>query len=241
MRRRLARHKAYLVAAVAVLLGALGWLLLLSPVLALHASTVQVTGAGTVVDVADVHAVVAEVDGVPLPRLDTVGLRNRVLEVPGVREAKVSRIWPHGLVVALVSREPVAAVPQAAPTEDLDSRPVPGYTLLDTEGFSVGWTATPPDGLPVVSVPVDESRRPLTAVLTILEALPPELRAEVATIEARTQDTVRMGLRDGKTVVWGSAGDADLKIRVLQALRAAPAAAGAVEYDVSAPTLPITR
>jgi cell division protein FtsQ len=251
MRRRIARHKAYVAAAVAVLLGTLAWLLLLSPVLALDASRVQVTGAGTVVDVADVHAVVGEVDGTPLPRLDTIGLRDRVLEVPGVREAKVSRIWPHGLVVSLVSREPVAAVPEPEPTTPVpgaDPRDQPrdssrgGFTLLDTEGFGVGWSAAAPEGLPVVSVPVGEnSRRTLTAVLTILQALPPELRAEVSSIEAATQDTVRMGLRDGKSVVWGSAGDAALKIRVLQALRAAPAAASAQEYDVSAPTLPITR
>lgn len=242
MRRRLARHKAYVAAAVVAGLGALAWLLLLSPVLALDAAEVEVTGAGTVVDVADVHAVVAEVDGVPLPRLDTVGLRDRVLEVPGVREAKVSRIWPDGLVVSLVSREPVAAVPQRSPP-GADGPTVPGYTLLDVEGFPVGWTPTPPEGLPVVEVPVaSEGRnRSLDAVLAILQALPPELAAQVATIEAETQDTVRMGLRDGKTVVWGSAGDAALKIRVLQALRAAPAAAGAQEYDVSAPTLPITR
>ncbi|WP_298459699.1 cell division protein FtsQ/DivIB [uncultured Cellulomonas sp.] len=239
MRRRLARHKVYLAAAVAVLLGALAWLLLLSPVLALDAARVEVTGAGTVVDVADVQAVVAEVDGVPLPRLDTVGLRDAVLGVPGVREAKVSRIWPHGLVIALVSREPVAAVPQAASVPDAPE----GYTLLDVEGFGVGWTATPPEGLPVVSVPVvsDGRNRSLDAVLAILQALPPELAAEVATIEAETQDTVRMTLRDDRTVVWGSAAQAELKIRVLQALRAAPAAADAREYDVSAPTLPITR
>ncbi|WP_146906596.1 cell division protein FtsQ/DivIB [Cellulomonas aerilata] len=246
MRRRIARHKAYVAGAVVVLLGALAWLLLLSPVLALEASRVQVTGAGTVVDVADVQAVVDEVDGTPLPRLDTIGLRDRVLEVPGVRQAKVSRIWPHGLVVALVSREPVAAVPEEAPPAtpapgaDLRDLPRGGFTLLDTEGFGVGWTAQAPEGLPVVSVPVGEgSERTLTAVLTILQALPPELAAEVSSIEAATQDTVRMGLRDGRSVVWGSAGDAALKIRVLQTLRGAAPDAG--EYDVSAPTLPITR
>jgi cell division protein FtsQ len=242
MRRRLARHRAYLAGAVLVLLGGLAWLLLLSPVLALDAAEVRVTGAGTVVDIADVHAVVAEVDGVPLPRLDTVGLRDRVLEVPGVRHAKITRAWPHGLVVSLVSREPVAAVPQRTSMES-GGPSRPGYALLDIEGFAVGWTESPPDGLPVVSVPVvaEGRNRSLEAVLTILDALPPELAAEVATIEARTRDTVRMGLRDGKSVVWGSAADAALKIRVLQALRAAPAAVDAREYDVSAPTLPITR
>lgn len=243
MRRRLARHRAYVAGAVVVLLGALAWLLLLSPVLALDAREVQVTGAGTVVDPADVHAVVAELDGVPLPRLDTVGLRDRVLEVPGVRSAKVSRIWPHGLVVSLVSREPVAAVPQGTSSVEDGVPAAPGYTLLDVDGFTVGWTPTPPPELPVVDVPVVTEGRnhSLDAVLAILRALPPELAAEVATVEAGTRDTVRMGLRDGRSVVWGSASDAALKIRVLQALRAAPAAAGAREYDVSAPSLPITR
>ncbi|WNB87548.1 cell division protein FtsQ/DivIB [Cellulomonas sp. ATA003] len=136
-----------------------------------------------------------------------------------------------------------AADPQGSGPDGPGGPTPPGFTLLDVEGYGVGWTATPPEGLPVVSVPVvDEGRnRSLDAVLAILDALPADLAAEVATIEARTQDTVRMGLRDGKTVVWGSAGDAALKIRVLQALRAAPAAADASEYDVSAPTLPITR
>ena len=246
MRRRLARHRAYVAGAVGVLLAGLAWLLLVSPWLALDAAELEVTGAGTVVDVTDVQAVVAAVDGVPLPRLDTVGLRDRVLDVPGVRHAKVTRVWPHGLVVSLVSREPVAAVPQRAPADAADAADGPrpaGFALLDIEGFSVGWTPTPPEGLPVVDVPVgaEGRNRSLDAVLAILQALPPELAAEVATIEAATQDTVRMGLRDGRSVVWGSASDAALKIRVLQALRAAPAAAGAREYDVSAPTLPITR
>jgi cell division protein FtsQ len=243
MRRRLARHKAYVAGAVGVLLAGLAWLLLLSPWLALDAAEVEVNGAGTVVDVADVQAVVATVDGVPLPRLDTVGLRDRVLDVPGVRHAKVTRIWPHGLLVSLVSREPVAAVPQRAPSDGTDRPGQAGFALLDIEGFSVGWTSTAPEGLPVVDVPLraEGRNRSLDAVLAILQALPPELAAEVATIEAGTQDTVRMGLRDGRSVVWGSASDAALKIRVLQALRAAPAAAGAREYDVSAPTLPITR
>ena len=86
-----------------------------------------------------------------------------------------------------------------------------------------------------------ENKRTLTAVLTVLQALPAELRAEVATVAAGSQDTVQMGLRDGATVVWGSASDARLKVAVLQALRAAPATKAAKAFDVSAPTLPITR
>ena len=55
------------------------------------------------------------------------------------------------------------------------------------------------------------------------------------------QDTVHLVLADGAQVEWGSADDTALKARVLQTLRAAPASAGAAVYDVSAPTMPITR
>ena len=241
-RRQVLRRKIYLTAAVVVAALVLAWLLLLSPALALDPAQVQVSGAGTVVAVDDVNAVVARVAGIPLPRLDTVALRDRVLDVPGVREAKVIRGWPRALVISLVSREPVAAVPQAPAAAGLAPGQPPGFTLLDTEGYQVGWAAAAPDGLPVVSVPIDgKNERILAAVLTVLQALPESLRAEVATVAATSQDTVEMGLRDGATVSWGSAGDAALKVAVLQALRAAPATAAARAFDVSAPTLPITR
>jgi cell division protein FtsQ len=42
-------------------------------------------------------------------------------------------------------------------------------------------------------------------------------------------------------VEWGSADRNALKARVLLTLRSAPASAGAAVFDVSAPTLPITR
>ena len=241
-RRSQLRRKVGLTAAAAVGLLGLGWLLLLSPVFALEPAQVRVTGAGTVVAVGDVNTVVARVAGIALPRLDTIGLRDRVLKVPGVRAAKVIRDWPHGLVISLVSREPVAAVPQAQPAAGQPARAAAGFTLLDTDGFQVGSAAAAPAGLPVVSVPIDgKNPRILAAVLTVLQALPAPLRAEVGTVAATSQDTVQMGLRGGATVNWGSASDAALKVAVLQALRAAPATAAAKAFDVSAPTLPVTR
>lgn len=232
-RRNLARRQVLAWAGGVVGTGALGWLLLVSPVLALDPAQVQVTGAGTVVAVDQVAAVVAERAGTPLPRLDTVRLRDRVLEVPGVREARVVRDWPHGLLVQLVSREPVAAVPEAAPAT--------GLALLDEQGVQVGRADVAPAGLPVVDVPVGDQRT-LAAVLGVLEQLPADLLAQVESVAARTQDTVTMQLRDGGARVdWGSADETPLKIAVLGALRAAPAAAGATVFDVSAPRMPITR
>ncbi len=82
--------------------------------------------------------------GTPLPRLDTVALRRQVLDVPGVRAASVTRSWPHGLLVTVVARDPVAAVPDSG-----------GFALLDADGVQVGRSDTTPKGLPVVDVPLD--------------------------------------------------------------------------------------
>jgi cell division protein FtsQ len=235
--RNLARRQVALVVGGVLAVLAVAYLVLLSPVFRLDPAKVTVTGAGTVVAVDQVTAVVARHAGMPLPRLDTGAVRTQVLEVPGVRDATVTRDWPTGLTIALVSREPVAAVPeQQAPA----GVAAPGYALLDEEGVQVGRSDAPPDGLPVVDVPVEEART-LQAVLSVLRALPADLVAQVGGVSARTQDTIAMTLRDGVTVEWGSADETALKVAVLNALRASPAAAGTSVIDVSAPRLPITR
>lgn len=235
LRRRLTRRRLAWTAAGVAAVGALGWVAFVSPVLALDLAEVSVAGEGTVVDPAVVMAVVAEHEGTPLPRLDTVELRRRVLDVPGVRAAEVVRDWPHGLTITLESREPVAAVP--APAGDGAG----GFLLLDTEGVQVGRAAEPPAGLPVVDVPSGEDARAMTAVLAVLQALPPELAAQVTGAGAASEDTVHLTLADGARVEWGSAEQSALKARVLLTLRGAPASAGASVFDVAAPTMPITR
>ncbi|WP_233571706.1 cell division protein FtsQ/DivIB [Cellulomonas triticagri] len=245
-RRMLAWRQIVGVVGGVVVVGALAWLLLLSPVLALDPEQVRVDGAGTVVAVDQVRAVVDEHTGVPLPRLDVTGLRTALLDVPGVRDVTLSRDWPRGLSVQLVSREPVAAVPEAA--DVVEGAPgtaagdaeaaAPGYALVDQDGVKVGRSDTPPEGLPVVEVPVGEARI-LAAALGVLESLPDALLADIGQVSAGTQDTVRFVLRDGATVEWGSAQEPDLKAAVLSALRAAPETAGSSRYDVSAPTMPV--
>lgn len=232
LRRRVRRDRMLAAAAGGALLLLAGWLLFGSPVLAFDAETyeLRVDGVGSVVDTAAVTAIVADHDGVPLPRLDTVALRRQVLDVPGVRAASVTRTWPHGLLVSVVARDPVAAVPAAD-----------GVVLLDADGVQVGRADGPPEGLPVVDVPLDGDTRAMTAVLLVLQQLPDDLAPQVAGASAESQDTVRLTLTDGAVVEWGSADQNALKARVLTTLRAAPSSAGVRVFDVSAPTLPITR
>ncbi len=235
--RTLARRQIALVVGGALLVLGIGYVALFSPVFALDPARASVSGAGTVVAVDQVTAVVARHAGTPLPRLDVSRLRAEVLQVPGVRDATVSRSWPRGLTITLVSREPVAAVPEM---EAPDGVPAPGFALLDQDGVQVGRAQAAPTGLPVVSVPVAEPRT-LQAVLSVLRQMPAALAAQVGTVSAQTQDTITMTLRDGVTVQWGSADETALKAAVLAALRASPAAAGVHTIDVSAPRMPITK
>lgn len=218
-------------AAVVGVVGVLAWLAFLSPVFRLVAEEVVVTGQGSVIAPGAVEKVIEQEVGLPLTRMDTVGLRQRILEVPGVRDAQISRDWPKGLSVTLVAREPVAAVPDGK-----------GFTLRDDEGLVVGRIAKAPKELPVIEIPKGaDVARTLEAAIFMLNAIPAELHHEIKNITAPTPDAVAMELRDGAKVLWGSQADAELKVRVFEVLRSAKATSGAKVFDVSAPNAPITR
>ncbi|OCI31597.1 cell division protein FtsQ [Oerskovia enterophila] len=231
MRRHRVRRTILIWVASVVAVAAVVWVALFSPVLGTDPAKVEITGEGTVIDVAQVQQIVSGVAGVPLPRVDTIGLREQILSLNGVRDATILREWPDGLSVTLESREPVAAVPHEG-----------AYVLLDRDGVQVLTVEEVPEGIPEIGVSLDEKgARSLRAARIVLNALPPELRAEVAEVTAETQDAVEMTLRDGAVVEWGNGEDAALKVKVLQTLRSLPENQGATLYDVSAPTMPITR
>lgn len=233
-RRAMARtrfwHRAAWISGGVAAVVALVWLIFLSPVLALDLGQVAVSGEGTTIDVAQVRDEVRLEAGVPLPRLGTVALRERILELNGVKDVRIMRDWPRGLTVELTSREPVVAVPDSG-----------GYVLLDEDAVRVG-TATTPQDVPVISAPLPDdagSRAALFAALDVMAALPPELVGKVTSVTADTQDDVRTRLDDGTAVVWGSGDRLELKARVVTTLRAAEPDARII--DVSSPDLPVTR
>ncbi|TGJ94585.1 cell division protein FtsQ, partial [Actinotalea fermentans ATCC 43279 = JCM 9966 = DSM 3133] len=231
MRRHRRRNRVLGWAGAVLAVTAGVWVVLFSPLLGTDPAKVEISGEGTVIDVAQVQQVVAGVSEVPLPRVDTIGLRDAILDLNGVRDVRILRVWPDGLSVTLESREPVAAVPHEG-----------AFALLDRDGVQVGTVDAVPEGLPEIGVTLDEQgARSLRAARIVLNALPPELRAEVAEVTAPTQDAVTMRLRDGAVVEWGNEEDAALKVRVLQALRALPENQGVTLFDVSAPTMPISR
>ncbi len=203
-------------------------LVLVSPVLALRRDGAAISVSGSTVDPAAVAAVVDAEVGTPLARLDVADLTRRIERLPDVRSASVARDWPGGVVVDVVAREPVAAVPRDGT-----------FALLDEDGVQVGEPVDqPPEGLPMVEIPRGERiAEALAAALSVLGALPAELLAELTAAGADSPDTVWLLLADGSRVEWGSADHPALKARVLEVIRQRPAAV----YDIAAPGMPVTR
>jgi cell division protein FtsQ len=207
-----------------VVTAVLGWLVLFSPVLA--ARDITVVGADRIAP-EQVRDQLDGVVGTPLARLAPGRLASDVRRLPLVKEAEVVRVWPHTVEVRLVERTPIAAVPAG-----------PAFELLDAEGHHVATVPSPPTDVPLVQVDVATSGVPaLQAASDVAAVLPADLRADVEQILAGSRDDVRLRLRGGAQVVWGSAADSEVKAAVLQALRAEPAKV----YDVSAPLTPVTR
>ena len=76
----------------------------------------------------------------------------------------------------------------------------------------------------------------MVAAVTVAREVPAWLSERVDEIEASTRNNVTLRLRNGSTVMWGSAGDTAFKAEVLQTLLQVKAQ----RYDVSAPGVPAT-
>jgi cell division protein FtsQ len=222
--RRVTWRKVWLTAAAVLCLGALGWVLLASPWLAVK--TIEVSGTDRLP--ADrVREMAAVANGVPLARLDTQSLARDISELPVVASVSLERDWPSTLRITVTERVPIAAVPAKG-----------GVELVDGDGVVIDKVSKPPKGLPVVDVDVRKAgAHTLREAETVLRSLPPELRKQVTRVSATSQDSVTLTLSGGRTVLWGSADDEARKAEVLAILLRTKAKV----YDVSAPDMPVTR
>jgi cell division protein FtsQ len=189
-----------------LLLGLGTWVVLGSPLLAVH--TVQVDGTTTLSDASVVQAAGIR-DGTPLARVDTAGAAARVARLPQVADVDVTRGWPDTVVVTVTERVAVAVVERDGTRHLVDAEGV----LFDTV------TGDPPAGVVPLAVSDPRPDDPATtAGLAALTSLPADMRGQVAGVAASSADDVRLTLTDGRLVVWGSAEQADRKARVLGAL-----------------------
>ena len=198
---------------------------------ALTATTVEIRGV-TGPAVAQVRSVARVPLGGPLMRVDTDAVEQRVVAGREWAEVRVSRHLPHTVVVAVTPR--VAALAVKNPQGQVD--------VVDRDGFAFRTVDAVPAGVPLVSSGGEQvTRAGVTAALQALGSLEPALRADVSDVTVSVSDqvsfTVQVAKADRKTVVWGGAGDGELKARLVKILLRE---AGST-IDVSVPSSPVTR
>jgi cell division protein FtsQ len=231
-RRRFARRQwarrwlawKYVVAVLLLLALAAGsiWAVYFSQLLAVQG--VEVTGETTMSE-KDVRSTAAVPDGVPLARIDLDQVRARVEALAVVKSADVTRQWPDHVLINVEERVAVAVVEIGGRIRGMDDS---GVVFRDYPRA--------PAGLPRVRTTSDTRSDALEEAARVIAALPAEVARIVDHVEVETVDQISLMLRDGRTVVWGSADESDEKARVLAVLLARPAKT----YDVSVPGQPTT-
>jgi len=213
--------------AATLFVGAATWLVAFSEYLALDAAQVEVTAEpDSLVDLNSVVGLVQQKSGTPLARVSTRALVEQVMDFPAVKAAQVSRVWPSGLAVNIESRIPVGAVATDA-----------GYTWIDATGVPLGDFADS-GGLVSLQGPLDQPQV-LADALVIWDGLTPQLQEKIRNLSASTTDDIFATLHSGQTIRWGSTEQLKLKVATVEALL--DRAPSSPVFDVSSPTLPITR
>jgi cell division protein FtsQ len=192
----------------------------------LSVQAVTVSGAPGPV-VAKVLAVVDVPDGTPLARVDLDGVAVRVNEVPEIAEVEVARNWPNTLAITVTPRVPIAVT-------SANGR----LWLMDRTGDPYLTVDVLPADVVVVRLATPGVGDPSTvAALSVVNALTPQFRSQVADLTARTPYDVELTLKDKRTVIWGEATDSAQKMQILPAVLAQ----GGSTYNISDPTLVSVR
>ncbi len=164
----------------------------------------------------------------PMARLDVQAIESRVETLPTVQSAQVARVWPHTVRISLTERVPVAVVRHGS-----DRR------FISADGVDFA-PASDKTHLPFVDVDVATASRDwVTTGLAVAEQLPAAVKSKLKAIEIYDPTDVRLSLRNGAVVYWGSAGQTVQKAQVYAALRALHPQA--LTFDVSAPDAPTVR
>jgi cell division protein FtsQ len=218
-------------AAVAIA-AAVAWALLGSRLLVVR--SVQVTGTGAQVSRAQVIAAARIPAGVPLIRVNTAAVAQRVDGIREVQSAQVSRGWPSTVVISVRLRTPVFAVAVHG-----------SYALVDAYGVDVRDSARRPRRLPLLQLTAGtggaaglSSLRPVaSAGAAVLRELPPWIARRVTVVSAPNPAEVSLQLANGAVIVWGDSSRAREKSRELTLLMRTHAR----RYDVSAPGTAVTQ
>lgn len=202
-----------------------------SPVLAVR--TVSVSGT-RLVTTEQVQAALEPLKGKPLPQISDEEVSRLLAPLVQIKSVSTQARPPSGLVVQVLERVPVALVKQGEQ-----------YELVDVDGVVLASPADPAAiALPVIDGGAGTIGKDLfQATAAVLGALPLDVLSKLSNASAQSVDAVELKLVDGQTIIWGNAGEKELKAKVLEALLKVPAdPKNPVRvYDVSAPRHPVTR
>ncbi|MFD1214730.1 cell division protein FtsQ/DivIB, partial [Arthrobacter sp. GCM10027362] len=228
--RRKIRRRVWIGAAVVlVLVAAAIGVLVFSPVLAVK--TISVSGT-SLIPAREVDDRLAPLAGTPLPQVSEAEVRSRLDGLAAVSDVKVEARPPSELSVRIIERVPVAVLKAGK-----------SYALIDEEGRRLASVKSRGSAkLPLIdAAKAKKDPEVFRTITAVLGALPPKILARLDHASAKSVDSVKLELKDGTSVLWGNAGERELKAKVLEALLNADPEVPIQVYDVSTPTRPVTR
>lgn len=228
--RKLRRRIWIGVATAAVLVVALILVLVFSPVLAIK--TITVTGTDLTPE-KTVDEALAPLKEQPLPQVGDDDVRPLLEGLPAVLDVTVEARPPSELAVEITERIPVAVL-ETGKT----------FALIDAEGKRIGSVKERKSAeLPLIDESAASKDQEIFRTITaVLSALPADILAQLEHASAKSIDSVELQLTNGQKVLWGNDSQLELKAKVFEALLNAPEPEVEVEvYDVSTPTMPVTR
>lgn len=229
--KRRKRNVLVVAAVLAALVAGLLAAAVFSPALALK--TVSVSGTNLLTP-QQVQAALEPLQGKPLPQVTDEEVARLLEPLVQIKSASAEARPPSGLSVTVRERVPVALVKQGEQ-----------FQLVDVEGVQLAEIADPAAvALPVIDGGAGAIGKELfRATADVLGALPSDVLARLSNASAQSVDAVELKLVDGQTIIWGNAGEKELKAKVLAALLKVPAdPKNPVRvYDVSVPRHPVTR
>lgn len=215
--------------AVGGVLAGIVWALWFSPLFALNAQRVKVTGETDEFDSTTLMQVIADQEGTPLLRLDLEAIEAAALTDPNVLEAVANRAWPNGVTVEITLRIPAFAIAEGG-----------SYQYVATDGVAVSSGNADAGDLLVLSVTekagTDGYAQAIELATEVYANLGESLLEQIESMEVSVR-SVNLLLTSGATVVWGGATDSNLKGEVLELLISQRSAS---KYDVSDPARPVT-
>lgn len=152
--------------------------------------------------------------GHPMLDLDLTAAERQVVALPWVETVDIDRRLDGQVVLRVVEREPVAALPAGG-----------GYVLVDRSGLQLETVAARPDDfIPVVGItasgrPGEYAPQETTLVLNMINAVTPTLRPEVVALMIEAEDLV-VELRNGGQAIFGDSSQLGEKIQALETLLA---------------------